>query len=232
MTFTLIGRCEQDSLLGIGISSSPLNVAARCCFIKANTGAVATQAYSDPGLGQLGLNLLEMGYFPEKILDELRETDEWAEYRQTGVIDRNGRSAVFTGEKNVDWKGHINGPNYIAMGNGLSGPIVEAMAKAFHDSEDEILEERLLLAIEAGRDAGGCKKGELSCGLLVYGRESYPRTNLRVEMYPSQPEQKGDAVDELRRIFNEFKPLIPYYEQRPRNPLLEPWREWLKKHRE
>jgi hypothetical protein len=49
-------------------------------------------------------------------------------------------------------------------------------------------------------------------------------------MYPSQPGQPGDAVDELRRIFNVYKPLIGYYEQRPRNPLSVGWREWIEAH--
>lgn len=230
-TFTMIGRCEREGLLGTAITSSPLCVAARCQFVKANLAAVATQAYTDPATGHLALNLLELGYSPEKVLEELKATDEWSEYRQIGIVDHSGRSAVFTGSKNGDWKGHLNGPNYVAMGNGLAGPICENMVRAFNDAGDEILEERLVRALEAGRDAGGCTNGQLSAGLLVFGRNSYSRTDLRVDMYPSQAGQSGDAVDELRRIFNEFKTLIRYYELRPRNPQMESWREWQKKHR-
>ncbi len=117
------------------------------------------------------------------------------------------------------------------MGNYLvGGQVIEAMAKAFQDASDEILEERLMLAIEAGRQAGGEKGGQFSSGLLVYGRDSYARTDLRVDMFPSEPGQPGDAVDALRRIFNEYRPLIPYYEMRPRNPQMESWQEWRSKH--
>ena len=85
----MIGRSERDGLLGVCLASSPLCVAARCPFIKANVGAVSTQAYSDPGLGPLALQLLETGYSPVKVLDELSTTDEWSEYRQIGIIDRH-----------------------------------------------------------------------------------------------------------------------------------------------
>ena len=230
-TFTMIGRCAKTGLLGICMTSSPLCVAARCPFIKSNLAAVSTQAYTDPALGPLALNLLEAGYTPERTIAEMCANDEWTEYRQHGIVDRNGRSAAFTGTKNLDWKGHLNGPNYVAMGNYLTNDqVVEAMAKAFVDSGDEILEERLLRAIEAGKMAGGEKGGHLSSGLLVYSTETWSRTDLRVDMYPSQPGQSGDAVDELRRIFDVYKPVISYYEQRPRNPLSVGWREWSAAH--
>ena len=228
-TFTMIGRCERTGLLGVCITSSPLSVGARCPFIRANVAALSTQAYSDPGLGPLALNLLDLGHPPEQVLEFLKASDEWSEFRQNGIVDRNGRSAAFTGSENLDWKGHIVRPNYVAMGNYLTGEqVVEAMAKAFEDKSEDILEERLLGAIEAGRDAGGERGGQLSSALVVQGREPYPRTDLRIDMVDSE---SGDAVDALRRVFNEYEPLISYYEQRPRNPLLESWREWRAKHR-
>ena len=236
-TFTMIGRCEREGLLGICLTSSPPAVAARCVYLRANVGAVATQAYTDPGLGSLALRLLGLGYSPAKVIDEMKASDEWSGYRQHGVLDQNGRTAVFTGSNNLDWKGHVTGPNHIAMGNSLAGPqVVDAMAKAFLNSSEEILEERLLRAIEAGRNAGGERGSEkggppLSSGLVVYGRNAYPRTDLRVDLFPSQPGMAGDAVDELRRVFSEYKPLIEYYELRPRDPLMEGWRDWQAKHR-
>jgi len=189
---------------------------------------VATQAVANPELGPLALKLLELGYTPQKVIAELRSSDQWSEYRQLGIVDRIGRVAAFTGEQNLDWKGHLTGENYVAMGNYLvSGAVIEAMAKAFVDAKDEMLEERLMRALEAGRDAGGERAGLLSSGLLACDNETYPRTDLRVDMV--EDSQSGDAVDVLRRIFAEYKPLIPYYEQRPHNPQVPSWREWLSK---
>jgi uncharacterized Ntn-hydrolase superfamily protein len=104
------------------------------------------------------------------------------------------------------------------------------MADAFRASEPEILEERLLRALEAGRAAGGEKGGQLSAGLIVHGNDSYARTDLRVDMHDHRSGPDDDAVSELRRIFTAYRPLIPYYEKRPGNPLLPSWREWRQQH--
>jgi hypothetical protein len=37
-----------------------------------------------------------------------------------------------------------------------------------------------------------------------------------------------EPVGELRRIFEAFKPLLPYYRQRPRDPSMRGARRWLK----
>ena len=122
---------------------------------------------------------------------------------------------MFTGDKNLDWKGGVAKRNFVAMGNYLvNDKVVDAMVGAFESSANEILEERLMSSIEAGRAAGGEKGGHLSSALVVFGRDTYARTDLRVDMFPKHPE-RGDAVDELRRVFNEYKPLIRYYEVRP-----------------
>lgn len=229
MTFTIIGRCEKSNLLGIALSSSPLSVAARCPFIKANVGAVSTQAYTDPGLGPLAVNLLELGHSPEKVIQELRESDRLIDWRQIGIVDKHGRSAAHTGKNNADFCGHITEPGFVAMGNGLGGPdVYSRMAKAYKDSAEEILEERLMLALEAGRDAGGDLVGHLSAGLVVYGKDSYARTDLRVDMHLPVEGGAKDAVDDLRRIFNAYKPMIGYYEFRPHNvDKVKEWIDWL-----
>src|SRR5262249_1280083 len=161
-----------------------------------------TQAYAHPGLGPLGLRLLEMDYSPAKVLTELRATDSWPEYRQIGIVDRYGNSAAVTGDKNLDWKGHIAERNFVAMGNYLtSGRVGGGVAEGFGAAEVEILEEGLLKALEAGKAAGGEKGGQLSAGLIVYGNETYPRTDLRVDMHDRRSGPGDDAVSELRRIF-------------------------------
>ena len=229
MTFTIIGRCEKSQLLGVALSSSPLSVAARCPFIKANVGAVSTQAFTDPSLGPLAVNLLGLGYSPAKVIEELRQSDELIEWRQIGIVDKRGRTAAYTGKKNSDYCGHITEENFVAMGNGLGGPdVYSRMAQVFRESAGEILEDRLMRALEVGRDAGGDLGGHLSSGLVVYGKDAYARTDLRVDMHRVLPGGTADAVDELRRIYEAYKPMIGYYELRPHNVDTVPeWKEWL-----
>lgn len=226
-TFTMVGHCPRDRLLGIAITTSPPAVGSRCPFIAANVGAISTQAYTDPALGPLGLKLLKLGFSAQKTIDLIVESDEWHEYRQIGVVDAFGNAAAITGAKNLEWCGHESGPGYVAMGNYLAGPgVVAAMAAAFRDSKSEILEERLVRALEAGKAAGGEKGGQLSASLLVYGQQPYARTDLRVDAHRHTESKPGDAVSELRRLLDRYRPLIRYYELRPSNPHLPGWRDW------
>jgi uncharacterized Ntn-hydrolase superfamily protein len=226
MTFTVIARDEERGLLGIAQCTNPLAVGGRCPFIRANVGAVSTQAYTDPGLGPLAIELLTLGHSPEKVLKELAETDPHFAWRQIGIVDRHGRSAVHTGTSNKDYKGSITGPNYLVMGNYLkSDRVIKDMNRAFLDSKGKILEERLLAAITAGRDAGGDLGGQRSSVILVYDTEPYARTDLRVDWAPGSE----DAIAQMTALLTAWKPLIPYYKIRPHNPQMEGWQDWLKK---
>src|SRR5437868_12230366 len=117
MTFTVVAREPKTGLLGIAQSTNPLSVGGRCPFIRANVGAVSTQAYTDPGLGPLAIELLTLGYSPDKVIKELGETDPHFEYRQIGIVDRHGRSAVFTGSECKTHSGAVTGEDYVVMGN-------------------------------------------------------------------------------------------------------------------
>ena len=94
------------------------------------------------------------------------------------------------------------------------------MAEAFETSVQEPLEERLMRAIEAGRDAGGQHGGQFSAGIIVHDWEVFPRVDLRVDHH-------DEPVGELRRILEIYKPLIPFYAQRPSDPSIGNFDEWL-----
>jgi uncharacterized Ntn-hydrolase superfamily protein len=79
------------------------------------------------------------------VVEEIKGSDLFIEYRQIGVIDRDGNSAVYTGKENPEWKGYIAKQNYIAMGNWLANEnVIKEMAEAFESSANENLEERLM----------------------------------------------------------------------------------------
>ena len=72
------------------------------------------------------------------------------------------------------------------------------------------LAERLLLALEAGNDAGGDKRGKQSAALQVHHTESYPWLDLRVDEHPR-------PVTELRRIATIARlQLLPFVGGMPR----------------
>ena len=98
----------------------------------------------------------------------------------------------------------------------------EAMAKAFEDGTDQALAERLVRAVEAGRDAGGQPEGQNSAALLVYGDQPFPVVDLRVDLH-DEPEA------ELRRLWDWFSPMVPYYVQRAIKPVPR-WWQWRMDH--
>jgi uncharacterized Ntn-hydrolase superfamily protein len=105
----------------------------------------------------------------------------------------------------------------VACGNGLvNAGVVEAIAQGFLAEPDADLEHRLLMGIEAGRDAGGQgtaarPKTERSSALIVYSTQTYSDIDVRVDLHEK-------AIDELRRVYTEYKKYEGYYAARSRNP--------------
>jgi uncharacterized Ntn-hydrolase superfamily protein len=227
MTFCVIARDPKNGMLGIAQATSPISVGSRCPYIKSNVGAVSTQAYSDPGLGPLAIELLTMGYSPQKVLQELRATDEHFEWRQIGIVDRHGRAAVYTGKECKDFSNAIAGDGYVVMGNYLlTDQVVPKMDEAWRASEGQMLEDRLMAVATAARDAGGDIGGHRSSCMLVYDTDSYARTDLRIDFAPKR-DGEPDAIDRLKELLEHFKPLIPYYKARPHKPTMPGWADWL-----
>ena len=80
---------------------------------------------------------------------------------------------------------------------------------------------RLLRGIEAGRDAGGQHGGQQSAALLVYEDRSFAHVDLRVDVHP-------EPVGELRRVFDAYRPAIPYYNLRQVDARVPPLPDWLR----
>jgi uncharacterized Ntn-hydrolase superfamily protein len=212
MTFAISARCPETGKYGVAISTRPLAVGARCPFIAPGVGVVVSMAYTDPRLGPLGLKLLKLGYAAQKVLDEIASSDPHVEYRQLSVIDRDGNAVARTGKQNKDWSGAVIEPNLVAMGNGLTS---ERTASAMFDTYRKVgsasFEERLMRALEAGRDAGGQHGGQHSAALVVYSKQEYPLVDLRVD-------EHGEPIGELRRLHDLYAPQMEYYERRPWQP--------------
>ena len=222
-TFTILGRCPKSGALGVATSTGEMAVGSRVPFVKTAVGAVATQALTDPRLGPKGIDWLEEGVSAADVLERLAASDPYIEARQIGVVDAQGRTAARTGSENRDWKGHYEGDQFIAMGNRLtSRATVDAMVEAYRNNAEEALEERLMLAIEAGRDAGGQHGGQRSAAIKVCEDLDYPIVDLRADDY-------DDPAAELRRLFDTYKPRIPYYRVRAADPSIGPFYLWKEK---
>lgn len=229
MTFTVIARDPADDAVGICLATSPFGVASRCPHIQGGVGAISSQCHSNPRLGQIGLCLLRNGVAPADAIEVLRASDENFEYRQVGIVTPDGALAVHSGRHGKAYTGHKTGEGFLVMGNGLKdGGVIEAMYEGFLQASGESFEERLMRTIEAGYQAGGEPIGQRSAGMIVAAPSGHPRVRLQVDAVPVLPEDGGDAVLELRRVFDIYKPLIPYYSDYwPTHPQVH-WTEWLK----
>jgi uncharacterized Ntn-hydrolase superfamily protein len=227
MTFCIIARDAASGLLGLAQATNPLSVGGRCPFIRANVGAVSTQAYTDPGLGPLAIELLTLGYSPDKVIQDLKASDEHFAWRQIGIVDRHGRTAVHTGSECKQFSSSIQGDGYLVMGNYLlTDQVVPKMDEAWRKSEGELFEDRLMAVVIAARNEGGDLGGHRSSCMLVYDTEAYARTDLRIDFVPKR-EGQPDAVDGLADILKRWKPMIGYYKVRPHNPSMPGWADWL-----
>jgi uncharacterized Ntn-hydrolase superfamily protein len=213
-TYSLVGRCERTGMLGIALTTSSIAVTARCVWIEANAGAVTTQNVTDPRLGQLGLSLLRQGYGARAVVDEMVRAGRYPEYRQLACVDRDGASATWTGAKAFAVAAELNEPNLAVTGNLLaSSAVVHAMAAAFRESPDLHLADRLVRALAAGKAAGGeVGRNEHSAGLRVYGRDSFPLVDLRIDWDDTDP------IGRLVALWERYRPEMELYRLRALDP--------------
>jgi len=224
MTFTILGHCRRTGKIGFCQATSTPAVGWRCTEVVPGRGVMTLQAHGDYRQLQKGLALMKTGLSPVAILAALKADDPHYEYRQIAILDLTGQVVVNTGNKARSWAGEALGNGYVATGNVLvSEKVVAAMSVAFENNSTFELEERLVRAVEAGRDAGGQEEGQTSSALVVYEQHPFPIVNLRVDV-------AAEPIAELRKIFDWFKPLIPYYVERTLDPTsVEPKRAFLQK---
>ncbi len=204
MTFSIVARCPKTLALGVCVSTAILAVGSVVPHVEAEVGAVATQGQTSVLYGINGLKLLKMGFSPLTALDAMLKEDSKREKRQVAIIDKDGRTAAFTGKETLEWRGHLVGEGYVVAGNALVGAqVIEAMAQTFENSKDDLVE-RLLKALEAGQEAGADRRGKASAALFVADKQPLPTrpfVDLRVDEHPN-------PVAELRRVWEDFKKLF------------------------
>lgn len=216
MTFSIAARCARTGMFGIAVSSSSPSVAARCAHARAGIGAVATQNITDPALGPKGLDLLaELS--ASDALALLKRDAEHLEYRQIALIDREGRTASFSGKKTLGLHATAESQDAVAAGNLLSAAgVPQAMLAAFHANPDGDLGDRIISAMKAALAAGGEEGPVHSAGMIVVEDVSWPVADLRVDWHERDP---IGALDALWKI---WKPQARDYVTRALNPSTAP----------
>jgi uncharacterized Ntn-hydrolase superfamily protein len=200
-TYSIVGCDLEARQWGVAVQSKFLAVGSVVPWAEAEVGAVATQAYANPGYGPNGLTLLREGLSASEVVERLTAADDGRDDRQLGVVDAQGGSASWTGPDCNDWAGGRTGSSYAAQGNILVGEeTVTALAETFEASRNRPLAERLLEALAAAQAAGGDSRGQQSAALLVVERNGgyAGLSDVLVDVRVDDHEQ---PIGELRRIY-------------------------------
>lgn len=198
MTFSIVARCPRSGQFGVAAATAMPAVGKLLSHAAAGAGAVATQAQVNPYLGLDGLALLRQGLSAKEALQRLQSTAPCMELRQCALIDAQGDTVCWTGEKCIPWAGSLTGEQFSVQGNRLVGPqVLDAVAEAFRQAQERPLIERLIEALAAGDHCGGDRHGESSAVIYVVDQEEYPLWDIRVDHHL-------DPVAELRRLHDVF----------------------------
>ena len=217
MTFSISGFCQKTGMVGVAITTSSICVASRCPWVRAGVGAASTQNITDPSLGNLMLDYLEQGLSAQQSINKVVKGREFIDYRQLILVDSKGNSASFTGSKALGTNAVSQGVSCIAAGNLLSSvEVVQAMSDSFSNNANLHLAERLLVALQAGLDAGGEEGPVHSAGLKVAHHHPWPLVDLRVDWADDDP------LPNLVNLWRAYEPQMMDYNSRAIDPSQAP----------
>lgn len=209
MTWSIVAHDPAAGEIGVAVSTCAFAVGSRVPFVAPGVGAVASQAFVNPFYGYRGLEMLRDGVAPEDIVRRLTEADAGRADRQLHLMDRDGRSAAYTGAECVPWCGHTVRDGFSIAGNMLAGPeVVERTAEVFAATPGS-LAVRFLAALRAGEAAGGDKRGRQSAAMLIHDAEEYALVDLRVDDHPDPLAELGRLLDVWGGRFVHYRKVMP-----------------------
>ncbi len=201
MTFSITARCEHTGEIGVAVTTAWFAVGSVCPAVRADIGAVASQALVNAKLRAACLDRIALGMRPELALSEALKMDASPELRQIGLVDAAGGAAAHTGTDCPDDSGHRIDKGCVIAGNTLSTiEVLDAMQSSWNETKgcDLPLAERILMALDAGQLAGGDARGRQSAALLVADINPMMQIDLRVDDH-------SEPLTELRRLLTLFR---------------------------
>ncbi len=198
-TYSIVARDSATGELGVAVQSHWFSVGSVVPWAASGVGAVATQSFTDPAYGALGLEMMGSGKSAPETLAGLVASDANEAVRQVGMVDAQGRTAVHTGASAIAEACDRTGPGFTVQANlMLRAGVCDAMVRAYTTSSGD-LAERLMAALDAAQEVGGDLRGKQSAALLIVASHPSGRPwedrlyDLRVEDHP-------DPLVELRRV--------------------------------
>jgi uncharacterized Ntn-hydrolase superfamily protein len=203
-------------MFGVAISSSSPAVAARCSYARAGVGAVASQNITDPTLGPLALDLMQVGATAVQAIARIKAESAFIDYRQVLVIDAAGATAIHSGPNALGIWAEAQGRDVASGGNLLANSSVPQAIVAGFESASGHLGDRLIAAMRAGVAAGGEAGPVHSAGLRLVDKVSWPVADLRCDWTEDCP------IEALASLWDIYKPQLAAYVQRALDPRAAP----------
>jgi uncharacterized Ntn-hydrolase superfamily protein len=198
-TYSIVARDPGTGELGAAVQSHWFSVGSGVIWAQPGVGAVATQSFTDPSYGPLGLELMRVGKDASQALTALLAADEHEDVRQVGMIDADGVVANHTGVNAIAEFCNVTGENYAIQANLMWKPTVcSAMVSAFENAKGD-LAERMMTALEAAQGEGGDIRGKQSAAILVVsGDASEPAWGGRI--FDLRVDDHLEPLVEMRRL--------------------------------
>jgi len=202
-TYSIVARDAKTGDLGVAVQSHWFSVGGVVTWAEAGVGAVATQSFSDPRYGALGLEMMRAGHGAPEALKGILAADADREVRQVAMVDATGRVAAHTGAKCIAAAGHEMGEGFSCEANLMDKATVwPAMAKAYREAlKDPKLDlaDRMLAALRAAQAEGGDIRGQQSAALLIVKGKASGRP-WEDRIFDLRVEDHADPLGELARL--------------------------------
>ena len=199
MTWSIVAHDPNTDAFAVAVATKAFAVGASCPFVRAGVGAVSTQSMTNRYLGPAILDAMQRGLAPAAAIEGALAGDDGRGIRQVHAIDRNGRSAAWTGGNCVEWCGNVSAGGISVAGNMLAGePTITATLSSWKANQNLPMPDRLMTAMQAGEQAGGDRRGKQSAAMVMVTTEDFPDLNLRVDDHP-------EPLHELRRLLSIWK---------------------------
>jgi uncharacterized Ntn-hydrolase superfamily protein len=205
-TYSIVARDPDTGQVGVAVQSHYFAVGSVVTWAEAGVGAVASQAFSDPAYGKLGLDLMRARKSAPDTLAGLVASDSMQQVRQVAMVDALGRVAAHTGSMTIPEAGHFVGDGFSVQANMmLKNSVWPAMAEAYRGAKGELVD-RFLVALDAAEAEGGDIRGRQTAAILIVEAKSTGRPwvdtifDLRVDDAP-QPLVEIRRLVSVRRAY-------------------------------
>ena len=204
MTFSVLTFDEKEGIFAAAAATGSLCVGGWVLRGDIESGLVASQGTSPSSFWRDDcLRYMYTGQSASEAIDLAIKNDSGRDYRQIIALDKFGTTSGFTGINSVSHASHITEQNFAVAGNMIAGSHVLEAVKKQVNSDQAPIDQRMLNALKAGKDAGGDNRGLLSAALLVLS-PSHPPLDLRID-YSSDP------LSDLQLLLDRSK-RSPYYD--------------------